>query len=73
MKITEDIISNEIDATEKFIELEKNKTALKKAQFIREIKIMGNEIKANPNAIRFIKKPWHQRLKMFLAKIFTKF
>jgi hypothetical protein len=34
---------------------------------------MGDEIKANPSAIRYIKKPWHQRLKMFLAKIFTKF
>jgi hypothetical protein len=73
MKITDDMLSNEIDATEKAIELEKRKTELKKAEFIREIKIFGDAIKANPNTIRFIKKPWHVRLKIFLAKIFTKF
>jgi hypothetical protein len=73
MKITDDILSNEIDATEKAIELEKLKTELKKAEFIREIKKIGGEIKANPSTVRFIKKPWYLRLKIFLAKIFTKF
>ena len=74
MKVTDDMISNEIEATEKAIELEKHKTHLKKSEFIREIKNgLGNEIKSNPNAIKVIKKPWYKRLKMFLAKIFTRF
>jgi hypothetical protein len=74
MKVTDDMISNEIDATEKSIQLEKHKTNLKKSEFIREIKSgLGNEIKSNPNAIKVLKKPWHKRLKMFLSKIFTRF
>jgi hypothetical protein len=74
MKITDDMISSEIDATEKAISLEKHKTQLKKSEFIREIKNgLGKEIKSNPNTIKVIKKPWYTRLKLFLAKIFTRF
>jgi len=74
MKITDDIISKELDATEKVNNLEKYKTALKKAEFINTIKgDLGKQIKLNPNNITFIKKPWHYRFKMFLKQIFTKF
>ena len=74
MKITDDMISNELDATQKAIDLEKHKTALKKAEFIREIKGgLGSEIKSNPSAIKVIKKPWYKRFKIFLAKLFTRF
>ena len=74
MRITDDIISKELDATEKANNLEKYKTALKKAEFINKIKgDLGQQIKTNPNGLKFIKKPWHHRLKMFLKRIFTKF
>jgi len=74
MKITNDMISNELDATEKANNLEKYKTALKKAEFINELKNgLGKEIKKKPNQITFIKKPWHYKLKMFFKKIFTRF
>ena len=74
MKITNDMISNELDATEKANNLEKYKTALKKAEFINELKNgLGKEIKKKPNQITFIKKPWYYKLKMFFKKIFTRF
>lgn len=74
MKVTKDTLSKELEATERDIEMQKYKTALKKAQFISEVKNgLGKEMKENPNQIKIIKKPWHKRLKMFLAKIFTKF
>jgi hypothetical protein len=72
--VTDDMISKELDALEKVNNLEKYKTALKKAEFINEIKGgLGTEIKNNPSKIKFIKKPWHKKLKIFLGKIFTKF
>jgi hypothetical protein len=74
MKVTNDIISNELDATEKANNLEKYKTALKKAQFIKEIKTgLGQEIKTNPNKFILIKKPWYKKLGDAIKKIFTKF
>lgn len=74
MKITDDILTKELDATEKDIELEKYKTALKKAKFIQEIKSgLGQEIKKNPNKITIITKPWYQKVLQFVKKIFTKF
>ena len=74
MLINDDMISKELEATEKAIEMEKYKTALKKAQFINEIKNgLGEEIKSNPNKLTIIKKPWHHKVKMFFTKIFTKF
>jgi hypothetical protein len=74
MKITDDILTKELDATEKDIELEKYKTALKKAKFIQEIKSgLGQEIKNNPNKITIITKPWYQKVLQFVKKIFTKF
>lgn len=74
MPINDDMISKELEATEKAIEMEKYKTALKKAQFINEIKSgLGKEIKNNPNKLTIIERPWHYKLKMFFTKIFTKF
>lgn len=72
--INDDHISRELDSTEKANNLEKYKTALKKAQFINEIKGgLGNEIKSNPGTVRIIKKSWNQKLKAFFKKAFTKF
>ena len=70
----DNILNKELDAAEKDIQLEKYKTALKKAQFIQEIKSgLGAEIKNNPNKITIIKKPWYIKLGNVLKKIFTKF
>ena len=69
-----DIISKEIDETEKQILLEKYKTAMKKVSFINEIKgELGVEIKNNPGKATFIKKSWFQKLMIKLKIIFTKF
>lgn len=74
MEINKDIISKELDAAEKDIELEKYKTALKKAKFIDEIKKgLGNEIKNNPNKIKIIKRPWYYSIGQIFKKIFTRF
>lgn len=49
-------------------------TGIKKSQFINELKTgLGAEIKANPNKVKIIKKTIPQKIKIFLAKIFTKF
>ena len=56
------------------IALDKYKTAMKKVQFINEIKDgLGGKIKENPNQIKIIKKTRIEKLKIFLKKIFTKF
>lgn len=74
MKGKRDIISKELEAADKDIQLEKYKTALKKAKFIMEIKNgLGQEIKNNPNKITIIKKNWYQKLGDMIKKIFTKF
>ena len=69
-----DIISKEIDETEKQILLEKYKTAMKKANFVNDIKgDLGAEIKLNPGRATFIKKTWFQKFMLKLKAIFTKF
>ena len=74
MENKNDIISKELDSAEKDIHLEKYKTALKKAQFIQEIKNgLGKEIKINPNKLTIINKPWYIKLGNIIKKIFTKF
>lgn len=74
MKVTDDILNKELDAAEKDIELEKYKTALKKAKFIHEIKSgLGQEIKSNPSKITIIVKPWYYKVFQSIKKIFTKF
>ncbi len=67
-------LNRECDRYEKEIILEKYKTALKKTQFINEIKGgLGEEIKKNPNKIKIIKKTWSQKLRIFFVKIFKNF
>jgi hypothetical protein len=68
------IINNrEIAQAEKEILAEKYKTALKKAQFVEEVKSgLGEEIKKKPKPI--IKKPTlGQKIMTSIKKIFTKF
>lgn len=67
-------IDKEADRLEKEIKLEKYKTALKKGQFVNDIRGgLGAEIKKNPNQIKIIKKTLGQKVKAFFLSIFTKF
>lgn len=70
----EETISMEFRKTELDKQLQEHKTTLHKQQFIEEIKgVLGTEIKSNPTKINIIKKPWCDKLKKFLANLFTKF
>ncbi len=69
-----DRISDEIQKTENLNNIEKYKTALKKVQFINEIKNgLGAELKENPRGVKVYKKSWLEKLTSTLKKIFTKF
>jgi len=73
-KISNKMLSSQFKQFERENKLESYKTTLKKIQFIGDIKNgLGEDIKSNPNSIKFIKKPWHQKLKVFFKNIFTKF
>jgi hypothetical protein len=68
------IISREQKQAEKEMLVERYKTALKKNQFINELKTgLGEEIKKNPSKVKIIKKTWKEKILLFLGKIFTKF
>ena len=69
-----DTLVREMDIAENEILGLKYKTALTKVQFMNELKGgLGDEIKKNPRGIRFIKKSWRERLKIWLTDIFTTF
>jgi hypothetical protein len=69
-----DIVSKEIEQIEREVLMNKYQTALKKGQFINELKDgLGNEIKINGGKVKVIQKSWYEKLKIYLAKIFTKF
>jgi hypothetical protein len=69
-----DIVSKEIEQIEREILMNKYQTALKKGQLINELKDgLGNEIKINGGKVKVIQKSWYEKLKIYLAKIFTKF
>lgn len=69
-----DLISKEIDETEKQMRFEFHKTAMKKAKFIAEINgELGIDIKNNPSKVNIIKKSWFQKLMLKFKAIFTKF
>ena len=69
-----DIVSKEIEQIERELLMNKYQTALKKGQFINELKGgLGNEIKTNGGKIKIIKKSWYEKLKIRLKEIFTKF
>lgn len=74
MSKKKDLISKELADAEKNVLLEKYKTALKKAQFINELRGgLGAEIKKNPNKVKIIKKTWFQKFMDKFKKIFTTF
>lgn len=74
MKVTDQMLSKEIQLAEREREMFEYTNNLKKAQLIGEIKNgLGEEIKEQGGKVVFIKRPWHYKLKMFLKKIFTRF
>lgn len=69
-----DPIAKELLQKENEENLLKYQTALKKVQFIKEIRSgLGAEIKQTKGKINIIKKPWYKKLGLFLKKLFTKF
>lgn len=72
--MSDKIINREVKQAEKEMLVEKYKTALKKNQFINELKSgLGEEIKKNPSKAKIIKKTWGERFMLGLKKIFTRF
>ena len=68
------IINREIGLIEKEILLGKYKTALKKNDFINEIKSgLGKKIDKNPGRVKVIQKTTLQKIRVFFKVIFTKF
>lgn len=68
------IISREANIAEKEILVDKYKTALKKQQFINELKSgLGDEIKKNPSKVKIIEKKWYQKIGTSFKNLFTKF
>lgn len=66
-------ISREQALADKDVLVEKYKTALKKAQFVNEIKNgLGEEIKKNPKP-KVIKRSFLYKLTASIKKLFTKF
>jgi hypothetical protein len=67
------IISREQSLADKDVLVEKYKTALKKTQFINEVKNgLGDEIKKNPKP-KVIKKSFTSKIISAIKKVFTKF
>jgi hypothetical protein len=66
-------ISREQTLADKEVLVEKYKTALKKAQFVNEVKNgLGEEIKKNPKP-KVVKKNLIARIALTIKKLFTKF
>ena len=69
-----DINASEIKKLEREMLGDKYMSALKKVQFINELKNgLGEEIKANGGKVKIIKKTWLEKLIIALKKIFTNF
>lgn len=67
------IINREQSLADKDVLVEKYKTALKKTQFINEVKNgLGDEIKKNPKP-KVIKKSFTSKIISAIKKVFTKF
>lgn len=68
------LLDQQLEQAERDILMAKYQTALKKGQFINDLKAgLGNEIKANPRGFIIHKKSFWKRLSSFIKKIFTKF
>jgi hypothetical protein len=72
----EELKNNRMDTVEAHqirIKMDRDKTQRDKSKFISEIKSgLGEQIKANPNKVEFIKRPWYYKLKQFIKNVFKK-
>jgi hypothetical protein len=67
-------IEREIELEEKEVLRDKFVTALRKSQFVNELKSgLGDEIKKNPRGVKIIKESRYKRFVSWLKKFFTKF
>ncbi len=67
-------IEREIELEEREILRDKFLTAMRKTQFVNELKSgLGDEIKKNPRGIKIIKESRYKRFMSWLKKFFTKF
>lgn len=68
------VVEGEIEKIEKEVLMYRYQTALKKTQFVNELKNgLGEAIKKNPNGHIVYKKSFSEKFFNFLKKIFTKF
>jgi hypothetical protein len=74
MSNKKNILDSQIEQAEREILLAKYQTALKKGQFINDLKAgLGEEVKAIGGKVKVIEKSWWLKIKAKLIKIFTKF
>lgn len=74
MKVTDQMLTKELQIAEREREMFEYTNNLKKAQLIGELKNgLGDEIKEQGGTVKIIKRPWNYKLKMFLKKVFTRF
>jgi hypothetical protein len=67
-------VEREIELEEKEILRDKFLTAMRKTQFVNELKSgLGDEIKKNPRGIKIIKESRYKRFMSWLKTFFTKF
>jgi hypothetical protein len=67
-------VEKEIELEEKEILRDKFLTAMRKTQFVNELKSgLGDEIKKNPRGIKIIKESRYKRFMSWLKTFFTKF
>lgn len=72
--MSDKITQKEIQQAEREMLMAKYQTALKKGQFINELKTgLGNDIKTTGGKVKIIEKTWLQKLFLKLKKIFTTF
>lgn len=63
-----------LDAIKNDMKAQTTQTERAKEKFAKNIlNGLGEKVKANPNKVTVVKKPWNVKLKEFIKKIFTKF
>jgi hypothetical protein len=67
------MVNKEIKQIENQMKGDMFMTEIRKKKFIGDLKNgLGEEIKKNPNQVKFIKEPWYKKVSNFIKKIFRK-
>ena len=65
------MVNKEIKQIENQMKGDMFMTEIRKKKFIGDLKNgLGEEIKKNPNQVKFIKEPWYKKVSNFIKKIF---